>query len=144
MTDIYGIKASALAGLHVYEQAARQSGRTSRMIERVTSDDQIVVLSDQHKHVLQRLLREQGKMPKIIVCSPAEDLLRRVGTAPRGTTHFEHDWVYQLFVSDVEATGDRLKFLEEQTSGIPRATPIMNWAERHSAMPVIRNSWERK
>ncbi|MDO8421156.1 MAG: hypothetical protein Q7S99_03245 [Parvibaculum sp.] len=116
MTDEYGFAASALTGMQIYEHAARGSGRTSRLVERATSYDQIVVATAKERDRLERLCRDAGKKPKIFVCDPRDDIRRTVGTAPRGRTFVDHVWTLKWFEAAVERAASQLQEMQADAS----------------------------
>lgn len=101
-SDEYGFAAAAMVGLHVFETSARSTGRTLRLVERVTDDDVIIVPSAQMARDMERRLRDAGKKTKVRVVEPGENPLDRQGTMPRGRAFFEHEWVRQHFMRTIE------------------------------------------
>ncbi len=95
--DEYGFGAAASAGLRMFDGACRATGRTSRLIERVTDEDQIVCPTSQIAEHVRRLLHHAKKKTRVIVSPVNEVPMHHAGTAPHGRTYFEHTWVQAHF-----------------------------------------------
>lgn len=57
--DDYGIKASALTGLRVYEAASIRSGRTLRMIQALQPDCLVLCANSQEARLVERVIKER-------------------------------------------------------------------------------------
>lgn len=115
--DEYGFGAAARAGLQMFEQCARQSGRTMRLIERVTENDQIVVMTQQEANRINALLREAGKPnTRVVVCS-ARDLSKLfAGRPPSGRTFYDHEWQRRWFEDALREAEHELETCQARTS----------------------------
>lgn len=114
--DEYGFGAAAQAGLRMFEQCARQSGRTMRMIERVKDGDQIVVLLEREAKRLRSLLPE-AKKPGVVVIVINEhmDVEGRV-RRPAGRTFFDHEWQRMFFERAIQRAARELEAHQRGTS----------------------------
>lgn len=137
--DEYGFAAAAKAGLRMFEACSRQSGRTMRMIERVTEDDQIVASTEREATRIRQLLKAARK-PKVrvhVVDPSRVPMSAGVGTAPHGRTFFEHSWVLQFFERRMEGAERDLEIFQRETS--------KTWPEKMDADPsadrIFRASW---
>lgn len=61
LVDEYGFGSAAFAGVRLFEETQRGTGRTSRLIERVKDGDAIVVISREQADLHRRLLRDARK-----------------------------------------------------------------------------------
>jgi hypothetical protein len=114
--DEYGIAAAARVGVLMYEQACRNSGRTSRMIERVTDEDQIIVPSGDVSRHVRYMLKEAGKKTQVFVVRPGDVPMRTVGTAPKGRTFFDHTWIEQHVLHALTCSERDLEAFQRATS----------------------------
>lgn len=115
--DEYGFIAAALSGLNLFEVTQRASGRTSRMLERVTDDDQIVFSNEREKSRVERLLKKSGKMKvRLYVVDPKRVPMELVGTAPRGRTFFDHSWSREFLMHRIHQANHALGVFQRETS----------------------------
>lgn len=84
--------------LRMYEQGARRSGRTTRMIDQVRDGETVVCLNASHARHVQTALRERG-LAKVRVFTCAPDMGEFVSTTAgvRGRIHLEHCWVHEWY-----------------------------------------------
>ena len=125
-SDEYGFAAAARVGLDMYDLSCRRTGRTLRLIERVTEEDQIVVHSKEMNDQLTRALSLAGK-PKVrvIIVRPGEHPLSRVGTAPQGRTFFDHEFVRLLVENHIsEAMASLALWQREMSKTWPHAPDL--------------------
>jgi len=124
--DEFGFAAAGLAGLNMFETTMRGSGRTSRMIERLTDNDQLIVATPKERERIERLLRKAGKSKvRVYAVEPTAHPLRYVGTAPAGRTYYEHTWVYAYFTASIVAAARELtSFQREMSKTWPEAPDL--------------------
>lgn len=82
------------AALNLFEQGARRSGRTTRMIEALRNGDTIICASGAYAGELTRLIgRERPELisVRVFVCETFEDAYRR--TRGAGRVILDHEWV---------------------------------------------------
>ena len=91
MSDEYGLTAAAKTGLRIFEMSSRGSGRTARLVERVTDEDQIVVPKREVAEYIRRKLRDAGKKTRVLVV----DRFNPEHRAQNGRTFFDHTWIEQ-------------------------------------------------
>jgi len=113
--DEYGHSAAAKAGILMFEMGCRQTGRTMRLIERVTNDDQIVAPTSQVAEHLRRELKRAGKATQVLVIEPGTPMYR-AGSAPRGRTWFEHTWTQAFFEIALESAKRDLEHFQRSMS----------------------------
>ena len=128
--DEYGFLAVAKAGLRTFEQCCRQSGRTSRMIERVTDDDRIVCSTKAEADRVRSLLIGAGKgKTQVFTLSPKEVPMRRLPPSSRGRTFFDHGWVYEFVLRSIEGAEHDLESFQRETS--------KTWPEKPTEQPAF-------
>ena len=105
----YGYKAALQAGLQVYENASRASGRTARMIERVNPDDVIVCADGRAGHFIQQRLRDAGKQAHVVVCDPTPYALDERMRGIQARVFFEHTWELRYWEQVLASAAEALR-----------------------------------
>jgi hypothetical protein len=84
--------------LRMYEQGARRSGRTTRMIDQVREGETVVCFNALHARHVQTALRERG-LTNVRVSTCAPDMGEFVSTTAgvRGRIHLDHCWVHEWY-----------------------------------------------
>ena len=116
--DTYGFIETMRAALLAHDLSNRQTGRTTKMIERVTSADHILVASEKSAEVIRELLSNTGKLPKITVCDPRKTLT--FWNTPEDENrkfYFDNDWVYLYLLHTLHGIEDNFKKLNPQILG---------------------------
>lgn len=119
--DHFGIGQAMRGIARVFFQSARQSGRTTSLIESVKDGDRIVCATSKEVPRLQQLCRERGLSVECIVIDPRtpERIFQR-GT-PTGRSIFEHTWVEQYYMASLERAEKDIDQLQKQASGFGAA-----------------------
>lgn len=120
--DHFGIGA-AMRGMHeVYVQSARQTGRSTYLLDNLKDDDRVVCLTTQEARRLEELARERGLKTQFVTC-PIENVAKLFehGT-PQGRTIFDHTWVEAFYLRRLENTEREIDHLQKELSG---------WGEAH-------------
>ena len=105
----------------MYFQSARQTGRTTSLVESVKDGDRIVFACSREAERVRRLCLERGVNVECVVVEPRtpERVFER-GT-PEGRTIFDHSWVEQRYLEAIERTQHEIDHLERQASGYGEA-----------------------
>lgn len=114
--DEYGYGEVAKVAIQLFEQSARQSGRTMRMIERVSDGDRIVVTTDQERRHIEVRLREAGKTKVRVIVWSNDGFSDAFRGQPEGRTFFDHTWVHQHFLRCLKNAETDLEHLQRETS----------------------------
>jgi hypothetical protein len=117
--DQYNIGPTLQASLSMYTEHARQTGRTTRLIDSLKEGDRVVCLNARESERIRRLIQERGlKGVEMVTNHPDEagELLGRLPT-PQGLTLFEHTWVEEYFRRELEKASSRLRELQNALSG---------------------------
>ena len=119
--DQFGISTAMRGMAKMYFSSARQSGRTTQMLDSLKDGDRIVCLNEQEARRLKGLCRERKLNVQVLVCLPHsyQDLFRQ-GT-PQGRTVLDHSWVEQLFLDNLESTATHIDKLQTELSGYGEA-----------------------
>lgn len=138
--DEYGYAAAMKMGLRMFETSSRNSGRTMRLIERVSKGDRIVVATRQMADFIRDRLKQAGKPEvEVRVVEPLSGADLSLETAARGRTFFEHTWQLAYFEKRLEHAADGLEQHQRDTSKTWPDKP--EWDE--SALPFIRKEPSR-
>ena len=116
VSDEYGFVGAALSGLRIFESAMRGTGRTTRLIERVTDDDRIIVGTVEVHRYVSQLIKAAGKKTQVVVVKQGGDPMGRLGTTPNGRTYFEHSFVLLHAEHCAKRAADDLDFWSRQMS----------------------------
>lgn len=118
--DFFGIGAAILAGARIYQQAARCSGRTTRMVESVKAGDRIVFASRREANRVASLLRERQVAVQIDVVDPKrpEGVLDR--KPADGRIIFDHSWIEQYYEAAIERASAGIDELRAMASRVPK------------------------
>lgn len=125
----YGVKASAMIGLQIYNQASRGSGRTISMLERMKDGDVAIVHTPAAAKWLLHRAHEMKKKVKIHVA----DNIRTVHTVTQGNRPsdeiFIDHWVFHLLyqegLNEVEAFLNHIQKLNKKNPSIAdRVAPV--------------------
>jgi hypothetical protein len=119
--DQFGISTAMRSMAEVYSTMARQTGRTTQMLDSLKDGDRIVCSTASEKRRLESLCRERDLKVKVLACPPGRhaDLLKD-GTS-QGRTVFDHWWVEQFFAGGLRAMEAELAFLQRELSGYGEA-----------------------
>lgn len=119
--DHFGIGAAMQGMARMYFQSARQSGRTTSLVESVKDGDRIVFADSREAERVCRMCLERGVKVECVVVTPKtpERVFER-GT-PEGRTIFDHSWVEQRYLEAIERAQQEIDHLERQASGYGEA-----------------------
>lgn len=98
----YGVSAACLTGLHIYESAARRSGRTEMMLASLKDGDTVICGSPQEANRIDRLCRDR-KLKVRVTAHP------ETARGCAGRIIPDHTFVQRLFE---DAIKDAVRHLE--------------------------------
>jgi hypothetical protein len=113
--DEYGFAAALKLSLRMFEMLNRGTGRTMRLVERVTEEDQIVVASTREAEALRYHLKRAGK-PKIRVLVYPPQNFGGFGPQADGRTFFDHNWTLKFFEHRLRSSEQDLENLQRAVS----------------------------
>ena len=135
--DHFGIGAAIRGAALTYLHSARQTGRTTSLIESVKDGDRILFASAPEADRVRRLCKERDVEVECIVVSPEQWKQRFFGLGTsQGRTLFDHTLVEKIYMQAIEAAQHEIDFFERQLSGYGeahretrrRAEEIAKWA----------------
>jgi len=119
--DHFGIGAGLLGAANIYFQGARQTGRTTSLIESVKDGDRIVVRNRQEEYFLKRRMEGRGLKVDILAVDPAtpEKLYRHPKS--QGRTIFDHQWLEDYYNISLRSIAKSLGNMQKELSGFGTA-----------------------
>lgn len=86
--DLQRLGDALLLGMHMLERGARQSGRSTRMLQALTAEHRVIVTNKMHQqHLTSELSRQGRKFRHVIVADPSVPLFEASnGAVLRGGT----------------------------------------------------------
>jgi hypothetical protein len=119
--DHFGIGAAMRGMAMMYFRSARQTGRTTSLVESVKDGDRIIFADGREAARVRRMCSERGVKVDCIVVEPKtpERVFER-GT-PEGRTIFDHSWIEQMYLQAIERTQQEIDHLEREASGYGEA-----------------------
>lgn len=115
--DHFGIGAAFLAMWRVYIASARQTGRTTSLLDSVKAGDRVIVVTSGEARRLRQLCAERGVDVECIARDPrAAENLFELGTS-QGRTLFEHTWLEAYYLATVERAAAQVDHFERELSG---------------------------
>ena len=121
--DHFGIGAEMESMVRVCCQSARRTGRTTAMVESLSSGDRIIFTNKQEADMVRRLARDVGKEIECVVASPSDItrlMDRRLG---KGRTIFDHSWVEDYYMHVITKGRKEIDFFQHRLSGSTDPTP---------------------
>lgn len=121
-SDFFGIGPAIRAALGIYRTAARDSGRTTRLLQALQSGDRVICQNIAAMRDMQRLLRERGFERDAVQVRilPAEDHYRLVELERiQGRTYFDHAWVETYYQVHFDRAESEFARIDEHFSTAP-------------------------
>lgn len=115
--DHFGTSAAIQGMVEVYYMTARQSGRTTSLVESLKDGDRVVCLTNQEARRLLDLSRERGITITAVALAPGRGRgIFHEGTS-QGRTIFDHTWVEEHFRQAVRGAAEEIGYLQRELSG---------------------------
>ena len=117
--DHFGIGTGVLGAVETYITAARQTGRTTSLLESLRDGDRVVCRTQGEANDLDMRCQERGlKVAFLVVPTYAPNQVFSLGKGTsKGRTLFDHGWLedyYKRLIRDAQAAVD---FVQRETSG---------------------------
>lgn len=117
MSDAFGIGQAIKGAAEIYLRAARQSGRTTAMVESLKPGDCVCVLSHKDARMVQEMCKERGFEIDVEVVNPKEPNKVFDKCSKQGRYIFDHRWVEQFYLNALDRVAEEISFLQKQKSG---------------------------
>lgn len=117
--DILGIGAGVEASALLYFNAARRSGKTSRLIEALKSGDRVVCRGDGERRHMVNALRRRGIYDVEVISVPPDkpSWLAERHRPSEGRTLFDDDWLQDFYMQEIRSAARGLERLSAVSSG---------------------------
>ena len=115
--DEFGIGNSIKGAINILFMSARQSGRTTRMIERYQPGDRIITTSHNQSRWIIDKAKTMGKEVDCMTVDPRDPRNLFMRKSSTGRTIFDHDWLEKFWTIRTEQTFQEIKHLQDQASG---------------------------
>lgn len=132
--DIFGIGSAIKAITRVYFRSARQTGRTTALIERVRDGDAIGFTNSREAERVRRLCLGQGKRIECVVFDSNRMEFRNLEGKRFNRLFFDHGLIEQLYMDAIDRTRREIDQCEAQYSNIP--------LERDSEVTTGVDKWD--
>lgn len=115
--DAFGIGAALRGAANIYFHGARQTGRTTLLLESLKDGDRVVCPTQKEVDWLSRRAKEYGLKVDFIVIDPRkpEDCFKH--PTSKGRTVFEHTWVEQFYQEALDKAARDIDNLQTGSSG---------------------------
>lgn len=118
--DHYGITAGVIGATEVYFRSARQTGRTTSLLNSLKDGDRIVTVNQRQAENLRRQLKLRGLAVTVVVLDVANPKPFEYGT-PEGRTLLDHTWVEARYAHILEREASNIDELQKAMSGWQQA-----------------------
>lgn len=115
--DPFGIGAAVMGAARVYFTSARRTGRTTALIESVTSGDRIVFTDRREADRVRRLCLDRGLNVDCITLEPSHpDPVSALRKHRHGRTIFDHSWIEQYYEAHLKHGQEYIDYLQRELS----------------------------
>ena len=134
--DEYGFIAAARVGLRVFDESQRNTGRSTRLIERTQPGDMIIVSTQQEQRWYERKVKEAKKADVTVLCVDPHSYLpeRMNGRRALSNCYFDHVWTSKFVAVRLAEAARELETYERELSTQPSARP---------SQPVYPPNWRQ-
>ena len=117
--DQFGIGQAIDGAARIYFRSARQTGRTSALVESLKTGDRVVFANQQEAERVKRLCREREIDIETIVVDPKEPqrIFDRGSVGGDGRCVFDHSWVEQYYLNAISTVQKDIDRFQRETSG---------------------------
>jgi hypothetical protein len=132
--DHFGIGQAMRGMARVFFQSARQTGRTTSLIESLKDGDRVVFANLKTATDFQRLCNKRKLAVDCVVIPPRDPGQIKRFPPSDGRTVFDHTWVEIYYEGAIENAGDDIDHLQRETSGVGTA----HLETRHAAQQLVK------
>lgn len=132
--DHFGIGAAMQGVAGIYFRSARQTGRTTSLVESVKNGDRIVFADSKEAERVRRMCLARGVDVECVVVEPSNPGRVFDRGPSKGRTLFDHAWVEQHYLHAIEHAQAVIDDIERRASGRGEARkeppPRPEWHEK--------------
>lgn len=114
--DHFGIGAAMKAAAMIYGQAAKQTGRTTSLVESLKDGDRVVFVSQGDAIRFRNICLSRGLKVECVVISVEDphELMQR--NQSEGRTLFDHAWVELFYLRRIELAAEAIDRMQQESS----------------------------
>lgn len=118
VTDAHNMVEACLAGMQVYKLAARQTGRTERLLASLGRGDAVIVGSEAEARRMRARLGKRSGLIAVVVLDPTVGYPATAahGWKTKGQAVFDHTWVEAFFIEQIRLLKSGVAMMEERLS----------------------------
>ena len=133
--DHFGIGAAAQGAFEVYVASARQTGRTTSLVESLKDGDRVIFINYVEARRVERMCEDRGIKIETQVVDPRSPSKVFENHTARGRVIFDHSWVEDFYRLALQNASKELDHLQVESSGYgfkhyetrQRAIEIARW-----------------
>lgn len=132
--DHSGIGSALIATSNVYFKSARQSGRTTQLLDSVKDGDRIIFATHKEARRFEQLAKEKGKCIEVVSVGTGNygiEFIHQNLTTSKGRTFFDHGWVEARYLHVLE---DERKFIDKMQNDL-------STLHAHEDYVVLNSNW---
>ena len=140
--DMFGIGNALKDCAQIYFTSARNTGRTTALVESLKTGDRVVFCNSKEADRVKRLAKERGVEISVLVVPPADPgkIFTHGSLSRDGRCIFDHSWLENFYLNDVTVCRWRLFGLtswgqscaSENKPGIyTRLSNYLEWIHQH-------------
>ena len=103
--------------VRVYSQSARQTGRTTALVEGAKEGDRFLFATHKEAERVNRLCLQKGVKVECIAINPKWTSTLAERGRSRGRTIFDHSWVEQYYLNAMSRCEADIDFIQREASG---------------------------
>lgn len=117
--DHYGIGAAITGAMNIYLQTARQTGRTTSLVDSLKSGDRVIFTDSREAQRVQRLIAQRGINVECLIVNPDNPhaLFDRGSVPGEGRLVFDHRWVEEYYRLAIARAMKDIDHFERELSG---------------------------
>lgn len=119
--DFFGIGAAVKGAAQIYFRSARQSGRTTSLLDSLKDGDRVYFATGDMSRWFERKCKERSLKVECVVIPVSDPAQVFNRGSSQGRAVFDHDWVEQLYLKAIEKCEKDIALLERETSGFGEA-----------------------
>lgn len=110
---MYGIKIALASYLRVWREAARRTGRTSKMLDGMESGQVVIVPpGENYRRYIQNMAQDKGLCITVVSLSPSDPEAQNL-RAMGGKYVFDHKFVEEFYECEIDRAERRLNALAD-------------------------------
>jgi len=114
--DAFGIGSAIKGCCEIYFRSARQTGRTSDLIDNLNDGDRIIFVKNEEARRWTRICKDIGKDIDCIAVNPTNTDIFNIRKNTKGTTVFDNAWIEIFYMNETHKSICLLDNLQKELS----------------------------